>query len=216
MLGVFTRVCIRPGRAGATVLCALLAVGCARESWNRYPSWPVGKLPEPLPERLIAPMTPAPGSQPVDSPYAPLVPPWAGQAGMPYARFVQRAANYYALPQPLVWAVIKSESDFRSMAVSPAGAQGLMQLMPRTASAMGVRDAFDPEQNVLGGTRYLRLMANRFDGDLRLTLAAYNAGPGAVARHGGVPPFPETRAFVDRVLGYYADSQSEGAASAHR
>jgi soluble lytic murein transglycosylase-like protein len=93
-------------------------------------------------------MSPPPQSQPVDSPYAPLVPVWAGDAGMPFARAVQRAANYYQLPQPLVWAVIKAESNFRMDAQSPAGAQGLMQLMPGTADAMGVADSFDPDQNI--------------------------------------------------------------------
>ncbi len=80
---------------------------------------------------------------------------------------------------------------------------GLMQLMPRTAASMGVRDPFDPRQNILGGARYLRVLANKFNGDLVLTIAAYNAGEGAVVRYHGVPPYAETRRYVQRVLRYY-------------
>jgi soluble lytic murein transglycosylase-like protein len=189
--------------------------GCAREEWS-YVRWPVGHFPGPYSERLLAPMSPPPQSQPVDSPYAPLVPVWAGDAGMPFARAVQRAANYYQLPQPLVWAVIKAESNFRMDAQSPAGAQGLMQLMPGTADAMGVADSFDPDQNILGGARYLRYLANRFGGDLRLTVAAYNAGPGAVKRHGGVPPYRETRTYLERVLHFYAESHAPVLTQARR
>ena len=95
------------------------------------------------------------------------------------------------------------ESDFVPTAVSRVGALGLMQLMPQTARSMGVTDPFDPRQNILGGSRYLRVLANRFEGDLILTTAAYNAGGGAVQRYGGIPPFAETQRYVRRVLEHY-------------
>ncbi|MBI5510467.1 MAG: lytic transglycosylase domain-containing protein [Deltaproteobacteria bacterium] len=113
------------------------------------------------------------------------------------------AARYYSLPPALAKAVAAVESSFEPAAVSPAGAQGLMQLIPATARAMQVADPFDARQNVYGGSRYLRILANRFRGDVRLTVAAYNAGPDAVERAGGVPPFAETRTYVQRVLALY-------------
>lgn len=123
-----------------------------------------------------------------------------------YQRFdtyIAEAAQLYELPPSLIRAVIRVESDYNPQVTSHAGAQGLMQLMPRTASSMGVRNAFDPRQNILGGTRYLRILANLFNGDLVLTIAAYNAGEGAVTRYRGVPPYRETRRYVGRVLRHY-------------
>lgn len=113
------------------------------------------------------------------------------------------AATYYALPPALVKAVIAVESGFEPRAVSPAGALGLMQLLPSTARQMFVEDCFDATDNIYGGTRYLRILANRFGGDLRLTLAAYNAGPEVVDRVKGVPNIPETQTYVRRVLVLY-------------
>ena len=119
--------------------------------------------------------------------------------------FIRGAAQRYQLPESLIRAVVHTESNYSSGAVSRAGAMGLMQLMPRTAKGLGVTDAFDPRQNVYGGSRYLRLLANRYDGDMVLVLAAYNAGAGNVEKYGGVPPFAETRAYVRSVLRrYYA------------
>src|SRR5690606_33261765 len=117
--------------------------------------------------------------------------------------FITEAATLYQLPPTFVRAVIKVESNFNPTVVSHVGAMGLMQLMPRTAQSMGVRDPFDPRQNILGGTRYLRILANLFGGDLVLTVAAYNAGQGAVMRYRGVPPYDETRRYVRRVLTHY-------------
>jgi soluble lytic murein transglycosylase-like protein len=108
------------------------------------------------------------------------------------------------VPERLIWAVIRVESGFDHRAVSRRGARGLMQLMPRTAKLLGVRDSFDPRQNIDAGTRHLRAMIERFPYDLRLAIAAYNAGEKAVAAHRGVPPYPETRDYVVRVLNLYA------------
>ena len=119
-----------------------------------------------------------------------------------YDPLIIQAAARKGVPPALVKAVIAAESAFNSRAVSVAGAQGLMQLMPATAASLGVRDAFEPGQNVAGGTTYLREMIDRY-GDLSRALAAYNAGPTAVDRYGGIPPYRETRAYVDRVLTYY-------------
>lgn len=103
----------------------------------------------------------------------------------------------------LVKAVIRAESAFQPAAVSPKGAQGLMQLMPGTARDMGVRDPFDPLQNLDGGVRYLKLLLDRFDNNYDLALAAYNAGPETVMKYGGVPPYDETQIYVQRVRDYY-------------
>lgn len=113
---------------------------------------------------------------------------------------VQQAAYKYGLPAELVRSVVRHESNFNPHAVSPAGAQGLMQLMPATARELGVSDPFDIQQNIDGGSRYLKSMLDGFGGDLRKALAAYNAGPGTVRRYGDVPPYPETRAYVHKVM----------------
>lgn len=113
---------------------------------------------------------------------------------------VESAALRAGLDPALFAALVEAESGYNPKAVSSAGAQGLAQLMPGTARSLGVRDPFDPEQNADGGARYLAQMLKEFGGDERLALAAYNAGPGAVRRHGGVPPFAETQRYVERVL----------------
>ncbi|MDF3066297.1 MAG: Lytic transglycosylase, catalytic precursor [Polyangiaceae bacterium] len=120
-----------------------------------------------------------------------------------YDTFIREAATLYQIPEALVRAVIRVESDFDPRAVSPANARGLMQMIPGTAERMMVTDVFDPRQNIFGGVRYLRVLANTFNGDLALTVAAYNAGEGAVMRHGGIPPYPETQDYVVKVVGYY-------------
>ena len=126
-----------------------------------------------------------------------------------YDGLIGEAARLYQLPEPFIRAVVRVESDFNPAVVSRAGAMGLMQLMPKTARSMGVSDPFDARQNILGGARYLRVLANRFKGDLILTVAAYNAGHGAVERYKGIPPYKETQRYVRRVLKHYYAYRSE-------
>lgn len=120
-----------------------------------------------------------------------------------YDAHIREAAALYRLPEAFIRAVIRVESNYNPTVVSHAGAGGLMQLMPATAARMGVTDRFDPRQSILGGTRYLRILANHFNGDLVLTIAAYNAGEGAVMRYRGIPPYEETQRYVRRVLRHY-------------
>jgi len=119
-----------------------------------------------------------------------------------YDEMIARVASEQALSPALLKAVVAAESHFNPRAVSRAGAQGLMQLMPETARLLGVEDPFAPEENLRGGGRYLRSLFDRY-GDLTRALAAYNAGPEAVDRYGGLPPYRETRDYVERVLTYY-------------
>jgi soluble lytic murein transglycosylase-like protein len=118
----------------------------------------------------------------------------------PYRAIIRAAAVESGLREELLHAVIAVESGFQPRAVSPKGAMGLMQLMPATAAELGVDHPFDPEENVLGGARHLRRLVDRFDGDLELALAAYNAGEGRVRSTGRIPAIPETRQYVRRVL----------------
>lgn len=120
-----------------------------------------------------------------------------------YDAIIARASARNRVSPALVKAVVHAESNFDRRAVSRRGARGLMQLMPRTARALGVSDPFDPRQNIYGGTRYLGELIGRYSGNLRLALAAYNAGPSAVGRHSGVPPYRETQGYVRRVLTLY-------------
>ena len=118
-----------------------------------------------------------------------------------WAADIREIASRYAVDASLVEAVIRVESAGNPWAVSRKGAQGLMQLMPQTAYALGVRDAFDPRQNIEGGVRHLRYLIDRYPGDLSLALAAYNAGERAVDQYRGVPPYAETQQFVQKILG---------------
>jgi soluble lytic murein transglycosylase len=125
-----------------------------------------------------------------------------------YDSAITKASKKFSVEPSLIKAVIKAESDFDRTVVSYKGAQGLMQLMPETASEMEVADPFNPEENILGGTRYLSLMLGRFSNNLKMALAAYNAGPERVEAYCGIPPFPETQNFVERVLKYYGQYRS--------
>lgn len=128
-----------------------------------------------------------------------------------YDEHIRQAATLYQIPVELVRAVIQVESNYDPRALSPAGAQGLMQLMPFTAERMMVTDIMDPRQNIMGGTRYLRILANMFNGDIHLTVAGYNAGEGAVIRYGGIPPYEETQHYVVKVLENYERYRQETA-----
>jgi soluble lytic murein transglycosylase-like protein len=132
--------------------------------------------------------------------------PFGGGGADRYTRYddiIRDAAGYYQLPEAFVRAIIKVESDFDPTALSVAGAQGLTQLMPETGARMLVTDPWDPRENVFGGCRYLRVLANTFNGDLDLTIAAYNAGEGAVIRSGGIPNIAETQDYVVKVKSWY-------------
>jgi len=121
-----------------------------------------------------------------------------------YHSYAEQAARRYKIPLALVHAIMHAESNFDAHAVSPRGASGLMQLMPETAREMYVKDIFDVRDNIEGGTRYLRVLANEFQGDMVKMVAAYNAGPDAVRKYGGnIPPFEETQAYVRKVLQLY-------------
>lgn len=128
-----------------------------------------------------------------------------------YSRYdasIVEAARTFTVPEPFIRAVIRVESDYDPRVVSVAGAQGLMQLMPATARRMNVTDVFDPHQNIMGGTRYLRYLANMFGGDMVLTIAGYHAGEGAVMKYGGVPPYTTTHGYIRRVLHFYNSYKS--------
>jgi len=127
----------------------------------------------------------------------------AKTSGRDVDSLLREAAARHGLDPRLVRAVVSVESAFRTDAVSPKGAQGLMQLMPKTAASLGVTDAFDPQQNLEGGSRHLAALVADYKGDLDRALAAYNAGQGAVARHGGIPPYRETQDYVAKVLRRY-------------
>jgi len=116
----------------------------------------------------------------------------------PYLSIIQRAAQRWHFDPALLKAIIIAESNGNPRAISPAGAKGLMQLMDQTAQSLGVQDPFDPEENIFGGTQYLAQLRDRYN-NLELALAAYNAGPTTVDRYGGVPPYPETRHYLQRV-----------------
>jgi hypothetical protein len=120
-----------------------------------------------------------------------------------YDDWIHQAATLYQIPEALVRAVIKVESDYDPRAVSVSGARGLMQLMPDTATSLQVKDIDDPRENIFGGVRLLRILANTFNGDLDLTVAAYNAGPDSVMKYGGIPPYQQTRDYVVKVTNYY-------------
>jgi soluble lytic murein transglycosylase-like protein len=126
-----------------------------------------------------------------------------------YDALIAEAAQRYELDPALIKAVMRTESAFDPLAVSPVGAQGLMQLMPALAEEMGVKNAFDPRENIMGGAKYLRKLLDSTRGNLSLTLASYNAGPGNVARYRGIPPFKETRNYVKKITALLATEDTQ-------
>ena len=130
--------------------------------------------------------------------------------GTAFDELISSASGRYNVDPDLIRAVIKTESDFNSNARSHKGAMGLMQLMPDTARMHNVSDAYNPNENVDGGVRHLRMLLERYQGNLELSLAAYNAGAGAVEKHGGIPPYNETREYVRRVLRFYDTFRGTG------
>ena len=145
------------------------------------------------------------GVQPVTGGGAPVTgapAPSGPGAKTPFAAEIDAAAARHRIDPALLRGLIRAESNFNPKATSPAGAKGLTQLMPGTARGLGVTNPYDPVQAINGGAKYLRQMLDMFGGDTRKALAGYNAGPGAVKRYGGIPPYAETRAYVPRVLAY--------------
>ncbi len=163
--------------------------------------------------RTLATTTAAQSTQISASTSRPSSLPTTGDGAVPaeLAPLIESAAQRAGVDSALVAAVARAESGFRADAGSPAGAQGLMQLMPSTAAGLGVTNLKDPEQSLNGGARYLRQMLDQFGGDTEKALAAYNAGPGAVTRYGGVPPYSETAAYVPKVMEYYAQYRGQSA-----
>jgi soluble lytic murein transglycosylase-like protein len=133
----------------------------------------------------------------------------AVNADRAYDSIIAEAAARYSLDPELIRAVMRAESAFNPLVVSPAGAQGLMQLMPALAEELGVSDAFDPRENIMGGARYLRWLLDRNRGNIPLTLAGYNAGPTVVSKYRKIPPFRETQRYVKRITGFLADAKRE-------
>lgn len=170
---------------------------------------PVGNLRDKAPGQVPSgEMDKAPQASETKSPpdvYAPTVTPRPKISGDPilkeYGATIAKAARQFNVDPKLIYSVIHAESSGRADAISPKGAKGLMQLIDSTATDMGVADTLDPHQNIIGGTKYLRRLLDRYDGNVKLALAAYNAGPGAVSKYNGVPPYRETRNYIEKVLG---------------
>jgi len=120
-----------------------------------------------------------------------------------FDRIIREAAQTHGLSEPLLKAIIKAESNFNPRAVSKKGAKGLMQIMPKNFNSLNIRNPFNPRENIMGGAKYFKQMHTRYKGKLPLALAAYNAGPHMVDKYKSIPPFPETRNYVEKVMKYY-------------
>src|SRR5262249_5151367 len=138
----------------------------------------------------------------------------SGSGSVPYEQQIDAAASKYGIDPAVLKGLIKQEAGFNPNAGSPAGAEGLTQLMPGTASSLGVSNVHDPAQSIDGGAHYLKMQLDRFGGDYSKALAAYNAGPGAVQRYGGVPPYSETQNYVKNVLAFAQQYRQDGGTSA--
>ena len=204
-----------PVWAGLILVCCLLcATGVRAAEPSKLKVVVRPPIKKTLPQRPHAARPDAPSAQPADPLPVESVAIYrhVGEDGTVFltnrpdgvARLAERYAGQHGVEPRLVMAIIKVESGFDAKAVSSAGASGLMQLMPGTQRHLGVRDAFNPDENVEGGVRYFRSMLDRYGGNVSLALAAYNAGPANVDKYGGIPPFEETRNYVRKVLALYA------------
>ena len=151
----------------------------------------------------IAIQTPSEERPPDAAPEAVLQKTPVEKAGHPYNPIIKKAADRYEIDPALVKAIIMAESNYNPRAISKMGARGLMQLMPATAEALGVEDCFNPEHNIHGGVRYFRQLLDRFDDNIELALAAYNAGSRKVRKYNGIPPFKATQIYIEKVFAYY-------------
>lgn len=194
----------QPG-SGTTAVVATAAVGlmaafCLLLQRPCLPG-PEVRSPEPVRMRIVQP---APQPRKAAVPIPPIHKPApVRRAEQRLGPIIDRIAQRHAVEPALVKAIILAESAYDPRAVSNRGAAGLMQLMPKTAAALGVADRFDPEHNIDGGVRYFKRLMVRFDGDKRMALAAYNAGSRKVRQYRGVPPFKATRRYIEKVLRYY-------------
>jgi len=179
---------------------------CAGAGYADVPSEQIESFEQ---DQGAVPLPPAaPASVPTTTPSGPL------PLEDPIQNWIASAAARRQIDPDFVTSVVKAESGFNPMAISPKGARGLMQLMPGTAAGLGVENAFDPAANLEAGTKYLRQLLDQYDGDAGKALAAYNAGPRRVEQYGGVPPYAETRAYITRIIDDYNRKKLEERASA--